>query len=116
MSKVILAFRYGVLAIIAIPVLVLFLKCVHWWWLCCNYEPDPIFLVATDDIRVMAGDGTVLLPKGLVLYPVNEQEEKELFYPGGQYKIYVSLESDASNLNSTGWPNGCTNLIHMLKR
>ena len=60
MSKVILAFRYGVLAIIAIPALVLFLKCVHWWWLCCNYEPDPIFLVATDDIRVMAGDGTVL--------------------------------------------------------
>ena len=65
---------------------------------------------------VMAGDGTVLLPKGLVLYPVNEQEEKESFYPGGQYKIYVSLESDASNLNSTGWPNGCTNLTHMLKR
>lgn len=63
MHKAILIFRYGVLAIIILATLAFMSWWAYCWWLCCNYEPDPIFLVAMDDIRVMAGDGTVLLPK-----------------------------------------------------
>ena len=116
MGKIIRSFRFIVLVLIIVPMAIFAARCVYWLWLCCNYEPDPTFLVATDDIRFMAGDDTVLIPKGLVLYPVNEQDEKESFYPGGHYKIYVSLEADASNLGTLGWPEGDTNLIHTLRR
>ena len=116
MNKVIQVFRYSVLAIIAIAVLVLLVKSVHWWWLCCNYEPDQFCLVTADNVVVKAGDHDVHFPKGLVLYPVDEQEANDERYPGGHYKIYISLESDGSNLNSVAWPNGMTNLIYQLKR
>ncbi len=116
MNKVILAFRYSVLVIIVAPVLVLLFQYVHWWWLCCSTEPDPLYLVTTEEIIVKAGDHDVHLPKGPVLYPVNEQEANDECYPGGHYKIYISLETSGSNLTAIGWPKGMTNLIHQLKR
>lgn len=89
---------------------------VRWWWSICNDLPDASYLITTNEIVVKAGCQDVRLPKGLVLYPVNEQEANDECYPGGHYKIYVSLETDGSDLNSIGWPKGMTNLIHQLRR
>lgn len=95
MNKIIHAFRYSVLALIAIPVLLLLVKSAHWWWLCCNYEPDKLCLVTADDIVVKAGNHDVHLPKGLVFYPVNEREANDECYPGGHCKIYVTQRRTA---------------------
>ena len=116
MNKVIQGFRYSVLALIAIPVLLLLVKSAHWWWLCCTTAPDQLCLVTTSNVVVKAGAHDVHLPKGLVFYPVNERETNDECYPGGQYKIYVSLETDGSNLNSIECPRGMTNLIYQLKK
>ncbi len=95
---------------------ILLVKCAMWWWLMCNYLPDKPYLMTTNEIVVKAGFYDVHLPKGLVLYPVDEHETNDECYPGGQYKIYVSLETDGSNLGSVGWPKGMTNLIYQLEK
>lgn len=116
MHKGIQAYRYSVFAIITIAALVLMASCVHWYWLWLNHEPDRIFLVATEDVVFDAGDNKVKLPKGIVLYPVDECETNDKCYPGGQYKVYVCLENDALGFDVVGWPNGMTNVVDQLKR
>lgn len=109
-------FRKIIFWIIVLCGFIVFLNCVRWWWLICNDLPDIPYLVTTDEIVVKAGIHDVHLPKGFVFYPVNEQDANDECFPGGHYKIYVSLETDVANLNSIGRPNGMTNLILQLKR
>lgn len=116
MHKGILAFRYAVLSIIIIALLFFISRWAYWCWMWINYEPDPVFLVATGDVTFDAGCRKVNLPKGIVLYPVDGRETYGKFYPGGQYKIYVSLETDASGFNAVGTPNGMTNAVHRLRK
>lgn len=115
-DKVIQGFRYSVLALIAIPVLLLLVKSAHWWWLCCTTAPDQLCLVTTSNIVVKAGDHDVHLPKGLVLYPVNERETNDECYPGGHYKIYVRLETDALGFNAIAWRKNMTNVVTQLQK
>lgn len=116
MRKGILAFRYGVLAIISIAIFLLLARYAYWCWLWINNEPDPVFLVATEDVVFNAGDQKVKLPKGIVLYSVAERETADNCYPGGQYKIYVQLETDASGFNAVEWPKNMTNAVKQLQK
>ena len=116
MHKGVLAFRYSVLGIIAIAIFLLIAKCAYWCWLWINNEPDPIYLVATEDVVFDAGHHKIKLPKGIVLYPVDERETENKCYPGGQYKIYVRLETDASGFNVVEWPKNITNVVNQLQK
>lgn len=116
MHKGILVFRYGVLVVIVCAMIIFYVKWAHWYWLWINYEPDKLFLVAIDDVAFDVGNHKVNLPKGIVLYPVDEQETHEKYYPGGQYKIYVSLENDASGFNAVWWTKDMTNVVNRLQK
>ncbi len=116
MNRKLLLLRRIMCWITVICASVVLANCVRWWWSMCNDLPDRPYLMTTNEIIVKAGCYDVYLPKGLVLYPVDEHETNDECYPGGQYKIYVSLETDGSNLNSVGWPKGMTNLIYQLKK
>lgn len=116
MHKGIWAFRYGVLVIIVCVIITFIAKLVYCYWQWINYEPDALFLVATGDVAFNAGNQKVNLPKGLVLYPVDERETHDKYYPGGQYKIYVSLEDDASGFNAVAWTKGMTNVVNRLQK
>ena len=104
--------RWTVIALLC----VVLIKLVVLWWGACNSYQDPLYLITVEESMFKAGDHNVLLPKGLVLYPVNEQEVRDKCYPGGQYKIYVCLGADASGLNAIGWPLGMTNVVNRLQR
>lgn len=116
MHKGILVLRYGVLAIIVIVFILFIARFAYWWFLWINYEPDPVFLVATEDVVFDAGDQKVKLPKGIVLYPVDERETENQRYPGGQYKIYVRLETDALGFNAIAWRKNMTNVVTQLQK
>ena len=116
MNKVILVFRYSVLIIIACALLIFLAKWAYCYWLWINNEPDSLFFVATDDIAFNAGNHKVNLPKGMVLYPVDKRETHDKYYPGGQYKIYVRFEDDASHFNAVEKAKDMTNVVYRLQR
>ena len=109
-------FRSAVLWLIITFTVVLMFYWLYVWWLWSNWEADPEYLVAVEDIDVQAGDRSIRLPRGLVFYPVDERETRDRHYPGGHYKIYFSVENDISNLHSGWYPGESTNVIHKLMR
>lgn len=110
------SFRAIFVTSIIATVVAFWARLAYYWWLCCTTGPGPLYLVTADEVNFTAGEKDVQLPKGLVLYPVNEQEKKDDCYPGGQYKIYIDLTADGSKLNTIEWPKTRTNLVHLLKR
>ena len=116
MHKGILAFRYTVLIIIVCAMIIFIAKWSYFYWQWINYEPDALSLVATDDVVFNAGNHKVNLPKGIILYPVDEREIHNKYYPGGQYKIYVSLEDNISDFNAVAWTKDMTNVVNRLQK
>ncbi len=110
----------GLIRMITIMIILIFLvvACRYWHllWLTCKYKPDSGYLVVNKDILVKAGNRSIVLPKNLVLYPASEEEIEMINCSNELFKIYVYLNTDASDLTSLWELNGKSNLFHRLER
>lgn len=120
MHKPSIPFRVLFARIIAV-VFILFLMIIgveyaYWMWKGMTATVNAPAIVLTEDAHIKVDGKDCLLPKGLVLYPLNELECCPEVYDGQEYKIYISTASFKFRKLNDSEISGSTNLTYRLKK
>ena len=119
MHKRSIPFRVLFARIIAV-VLILFLMIIgieyaYWMWKGMSATIKAPAIVLTEDAYIKANGKECHLPRGLVLYPLNELECCPEVYDEKEYKIYIGKESLKFRKLTESEILGKTNLIYRLE-
>jgi len=103
-----------IIGIIVLVFAVIVCEYVFWIWNSMMTSAKMPAIVLTKDVSVIINGKECQLPRGLVLYPLNELECGSEIYDGRTYKIYI--ETNSLNYRELGGSeiDGSTNLIYRL--
>lgn len=86
-----------------------------WMWKAMTAKIKSHSIVLTEDVYVKINEKDCYLPRGLVLYPLNELECCPEVYDEQEYKIYVSTDCLKFRNLTESELSGGTNLLYRIE-